>query len=77
MAVAPVQLVSNNGVRILNFTTGSSGYEDNGWYTNEFLATAGETYNYEGIYDQLGEVRFLMHLYHAIQSGRGDLCWLV
>ena len=45
--------------------------DDEGWYSDTFLASAGKTCDYTDIYFRLGEVRFLVHLYHA--QHRGDL----
>jgi hypothetical protein len=62
-------LVSEGGIRILKFTTGNGSYEDNGWYSYLFLTSAGEDFNYDDIHIKLGEVRFLVHLFHASQRG--------
>lgn len=73
MAVSPVQLVSRGGSRILKFTTGMEEHEDSGWYSNAFLASAGEDYNYQEIFEELGEVQFLVHLYYVIQRTQGNI----
>lgn len=70
--VSPVQLVSEGGIRVIKFTAGSE-FEDSGWYSDRFLASAGEQYRYTWLFEQLGEVRFLIHLFHAIHLGRGDI----
>lgn len=73
MTLSPVQLVSDGGIRILKFTTDNQPVEDGDCYTEAFCSTAGENYSYQRIYELLGEVRFLVHLHHAMQHGNGDI----
>lgn len=65
--VPPVQLVSQDGIRVLKFTAGDQEYDDNGWYSDQFCSSIGEAYNFEGVFEDLGEISFLVHLYHAKQ----------
>jgi hypothetical protein len=51
---------------VLKFTHVASEYEDNGWYTDRFYSAMGEDFDYNNLYNELGEIRFLAHLHHAM-----------
>ena len=70
--VSLVQLVSEGGIRIIKFTRDDNMLnDDEGWYSDTFLASTCKNCDYSDIYYRLVEVRFLVHLYHA--QHRGDL----
>ena len=66
MAVTPVQLISDGNVRVLKFAHVASEYDNDGWHTNQFYSAMGEDFDYDDLYSELNEIRFLAHLNHAM-----------